>query len=122
MRAQVPASKIVFGVPFYGKGWAGVEDVNHGLYQKAQGESTLPGGYRDLKRLPEAADRHYDATAVACTVWNEQTFWSYDCPQALRAKVKYVHAHHLGGVMFWELSHDTANGELLHILATGNEK
>jgi chitinase len=117
IRGQVPASKIVFGVPFYGKGWAGVEDVNHGLYQKAQGEATLSGSYRDLKQLPEVADRHYDSTAVSCTVWNEQTFWSYDCPQALRAKVRYVHAHHLGGVMFWELSHDTADSELLHILA-----
>ncbi len=122
LRAQVPASKIVFGVPFYGKGWAGVEDVNHGLYQKAQGESTLPGSYRVLKQLPETADRHYYSTAATCTVWNEQTFWSYDCPQALRAKVRYVHAHHLGGVMFWELSHDTANSELLHILAQDKKK
>ncbi len=119
MRGQVPASKIVFGVPFYGKGWAGVEDVNHGLYQKARGEATSSGSYRDLKQLPETADRYYDSTAVSCTLWNEQTFWSYDCPQALRAKMRYVHAHHLGGVMFWELSHDTADSELLPILATG---
>jgi chitinase len=43
LRAQIPASQIVFVVPFYGKGWAGVEGANHGLYQKAQGEATLPG-------------------------------------------------------------------------------
>jgi len=119
LRAQVLPSKIVFGVPFYGKGWAGVEDVNHGLYQKAQGQATSSGSYRDLKQLPETADRHYYPTVASCTVWNDQTFWSYDCPQSLRTKMKYIHAHHLGGVMFWELSHDTPDIELLRILAAG---
>lgn len=119
MRAEVPAAKIVFGVPFYGKGWAGVEDANHGLYQKAQGQATSPGGYRDLKQLPETADRQFYPTAVSCTVWNDQTFWSYDCPQALRMKIKYVHRRHLGGIMFWELSHDTPDSELLRVLIIG---
>jgi chitinase len=116
VRAHVPASKIVFGVPFYGKAWAGVEDENHGLYQNAQGEAKVPSSYRDLKQLPEMADRHYYPAVGTCTVWSEQTFWSYDCPQSLRAKMKYIHTHHLGGVMFWELSHDTPDGELIKIL------
>jgi chitinase len=117
IRAQVPLSKIVFGVPFYGKGWSGVADVNHGLYQSAQGQANSSGSYRDLKQLPETADRQYYSTPVSCTVWADQTFWSYDCPQALRRKMKYIRSHHLGGVMFWELSHDTADSELLRILA-----
>jgi chitinase len=116
LHAQVPAAKIVFGVPFYGKGWTGVADASHGLYQQAQGQATEPGTYRDLKQLLETADRHYYATAVSCTLWNNQNFWSYDCPQSLRVKMKYIHAHHLGGVMFWELSHDTADSELLQVL------
>jgi chitinase len=118
--AQVPAAKMVFGVPFYGKGWTGVADASHGLYQQAQGQATEPGTYRDLKQLPETADRHYYASAVSCTVWNNQNFWSYDCPESLRVKMKYIHTHHLGGVMFWELSHDTIDSELLKVLA-GNE-
>jgi GH18 family chitinase len=36
--------------------------------------------------------------------------------------MKYVYAHHLGGVMFWELSHDTADSELLSILAAKKRK
>lgn len=119
LQAGVPASQIVFGVPFYGKGWAGVEDINHGLYQKATGQATTPGSYRDLKQLPGTADRHYYKKPVSCTVWNDQTFWSYDCPEAMRAKMKYIHHQHLGGVMFWELSHDTTDSELLHILGGG---
>lgn len=117
LHAKVPARKIIFGVPFYGKGWAGVEDVNHGLYQKAQGEATRPGSYRDLKQLPDSADRHYFSKPVSCTLWDDHTFWSYDCPESMRVKINYIHHRHLGGVMFWELSHDTSDSELLHILA-----
>lgn len=116
LRADVPVDKIVFGVPFYGKGWAGVDEVNHGLYQKAQGEATRPGSYRDLKQLADA-DRHFFSKPVSCTLWNDHTFWSYDCPESMRVKINYIHHHHLGGVMFWELSHDTSDSELLHILA-----
>jgi GH18 family chitinase len=35
----------------------------------------------------------------------------------MRMKIKYIRKQHLGGVMFWELSHDTADGELLRVLA-----
>jgi GH18 family chitinase len=35
----------------------------------------------------------------------------------MRAKRNYADEHHLGGVMFWELSHDTPDGELLRALA-----
>jgi GH18 family chitinase len=35
----------------------------------------------------------------------------------MRAKREYAVREHLGGLMFWELSHDTADGELLRALA-----
>jgi len=65
--------------------------------------------------LPDA-DRQYSSTAVTCTLWSGGNFWSYDCPEALRVKMDYVRSHHLGGVMFWELSQDTDDGELLRAL------
>lgn len=116
LAAGVPAEKIVFGVPFYGKGWAGVKDVNHGLYQPATGPADAIS-YRALKALPGSADRHYYKELATCTLWNKGKFWGYDCPEAMRVKVDYVRRLQLGGVMFWELSHDTADGELLKILA-----
>ena len=115
VNAGVPREKIIFGVPFYGKGWSGVKDVNHGLYQPATGPADAIS-YRDLKALP-GADRYYHEKPVTCTIWHQGRFWGYDCPEALRAKMNYIRQEHLGGVMFWELSHDTPDGELLRILA-----
>ncbi|HEY6347872.1 MAG TPA: glycosyl hydrolase family 18 protein [Candidatus Angelobacter sp.] len=114
LAAGVPREKIVFGVPFYGKGWAVAKDENHGLYQPASGPLD-PIGYRELKAFPDA-DRHYDEKVATCTLWNQGKFWSYDCPEAMRAKMNYIRRLKLGGVMFWELSHDTEDGELLRIL------
>jgi chitinase len=117
LRAGVPAKKIIFGVPFYGKGWQGVKDANHGLYQPASAPAETGGSYRELKDLPPEADRKYFAKAVACSVLINSVFWTYDCPQALHKKMEYIRHHHLGGVMFWELSQDSPNLELLHILS-----
>jgi chitinase len=115
LQAGVPARKIIFGVPFYGKGWTGVKDTNHGLYQPATGPAKQWGSYRILKALTDA-DRQYYATAITCSVWSGENFWSYDCPEALKGKMEYIRSHRLGGVMFWELSQDTDDGELLQAL------
>jgi chitinase len=117
LQASVPAKKIIFGVPFYGKGWQGVKDANHGLYQPAAAPAETGGSYRELKDLPPEADRKYFAKAVACSVLINSVFWTYDCPQALHKKMAYIRHHHLGGVMFWELSQDSPNLELLRILS-----
>jgi chitinase len=113
----VPARKLILGVPFYGKGWTGVADVNHGLYQPAKGESKSPPAYLNLKSLPATADRQFYPKTVSCSVWNDGEFFSYDCPEALKQKKQYIRKLGLGGVMFWELGQDTADGELVRTLA-----
>ena len=120
LRAAVPPRKIVFGVPFYGKGWTGVSDANHGLYQPARDASKLPPEYRNLKTLPASADRQYYPQLATCSIWNDNQFFSYDCPEAMRAKLKYVRQHHLGGVMFWEMGQDTTDAELLRALTASD--
>lgn len=117
LRAGVPARKIILGVPFYGKGWMGVKRDNHGLYQPATGPAQSGGSYRELKALSPDADRQYSSKTATCTLWNGGTFWSYDCPQALRVKMSYIEQQHLGGVMFWELSQDSSDLELLRTLS-----
>lgn len=117
LKAGVPASKIMLGVPFYGKGYFPVEDTNHGLFEPSFGPAKDEGQYRKLKALPADADRQFNSEAGSCTVWYENTFWSYDCPDALRAKREYALKNGLGGIMFWELSGDSEDLDLLKVVA-----
>ena len=116
LRAGVPPRKIILGVPFYGKGWSGVRDANHGLYQAAIDASKSPPEYRNLKSLSTTADRQFYPKLGTCSVWNNNEFFSYDCPEAMRVKVRYARGHHLGGMMFWEMGQDTSDAELLRSL------
>jgi len=118
LRTGVPPHKIVFGVPFYGKGWTGVPDTNHGLYQPAKDASKSPPSYRDLKAMPSTADRRFYPKVATCSIWNNGEFFSYDCPEAMRLKRQYVRRHHLGGVMFWEMGQDASDAELLKMLTS----
>jgi len=40
-KAGVPAHKYTMGFPLYAVGWMGVQNTNHGLYQKAAGDSPV---------------------------------------------------------------------------------
>ncbi len=42
LKAGVPPGKYTMGLPLYAVGWAGVPNVNHGLYQSATGPSPVP--------------------------------------------------------------------------------
>ena len=48
LRRGVPPDKLVLGVPFYGRGWKGVADVNDGLYQPNEGGVRLRTNWRSL--------------------------------------------------------------------------
>jgi chitinase len=63
--------------------------------------------------------RYWDDRAKAPYLWNDASkmFITYDDPQSIGAKADYVRDHHLGGMMFWELSQDR-NDELLDVIVT----
>jgi chitinase len=42
LKAGVPPGKYTMGLPLYAVGWAGVPNVNHGLYESATGPSPVP--------------------------------------------------------------------------------
>ena len=46
-------------------------------------------------------------------------WWSYDTPATIAGKMTYAKNQGLGGAFFWELSGDTANGELITAIANG---
>ncbi len=118
-QAGVPAEKIVLGVPFYGHQWGQVGSANHGLFQPGK---PVPPGYVTYANiaatmLNQGFDRYWDSVSSAPSLYNARTkvFVSYEDPESLAAKSKYILDQHLAGVMFWEYSGDPS-GVLLDTL------
>jgi chitinase len=123
LAAGIPPDKLVLGVAFYGRGFAGVTPLHDGLNQPyARFEAAHP--YSEL--VEKFIDRNgfvrkWDAKAQAPFLWNAQTraFITYDDPRSIEIKAKYVREHGLGGVMFWELSQDSGGKLLDAIVSAG---
>jgi chitinase len=113
----VPASKLLLGIGFYGRGWTGVSSTNGGLNQPASGPA--PGlyeqGIQDYKLL---ATQCPPTGTVAGTAYAYcgGNWWSYDTPATIASKMSYKKNQGLGGAFFWELSGDTGNGALITAL------
>jgi chitinase len=130
LAAGVPANKILLGVPFYGRGWKGVPNVNDGLYQSNGGAATdagVPKGtWSDGAILYGALEkyylgtwsRHWQAEAEEPWLYNPGAgiMITFEDPQSLGVKGDYVRSHHLGGVMIWHLSADDGQHALLNAL------
>jgi chitinase len=67
--------------------------------------------------LNQAFVRYWDEAASVPFLYSaeKQIFVSYEDPESLAAKSRYVLAHKLGGVMFWDDSGDPS-GTLLRAL------
>jgi len=117
--AGVPASKLLLGVPFYGRGWGGVPAVNQGLCQPATSvpRGVYERGINDYEVLDAQGRTDFwdDATATHWT-FNGSELWSYDDDRSLGKKADYVNVNGLRGMMFWELSGDAPDGHLLQSL------
>lgn len=122
LAAGVPSEKLVLVVPFYGRAWGEVEAKDNGLYQpgKALAEP-LDTKYPSLAGLVGKGGwvREWDDVAQAPFLWNadKRTFVSYEDPESLRRKCRYVREMGLAGVMFWEYTVDST-GQLLGTLFT----
>ena len=122
LAAGVPPAKLVLGVPFYGRTWGDVKAENDGLFQPGKApREHIETHYANLAAIVdrEGFARHWDAEAQAPFLWNSERriFISYEDPESLRAKSRYVLDHHLGGAMFWEYYADPT-GALLGTLST----
>jgi GH18 family chitinase len=130
-RGGVPAAQLVLGVPFYGRGWDGVQagPNGDGLGQAGYeatspglGETEFPynslfssgaltysngvyagaGGYKRYWNAAAQVPYLYSATA--------KRFITYDDSESMRVKANYANQVGLGGLMFWELSEDVTSG------------
>ncbi|HVO11745.1 MAG TPA: glycoside hydrolase family 18 protein [Vicinamibacteria bacterium] len=119
LAAGVPAGKLVLGVPFYGRGWRGVGEG--GLYRRGRPLPNVDvGSYPAILALVgrDGWRRGWDEAAQAPFLSNPRgDFVSYEDPDSLRLKCRFVREQHLAGVMFWEY-HADPSGVLLGTLAS----
>ena len=108
----IPESKMLMGLPFYGYSWTAVAGANNGLFQPGKAvHADRPYNY--IRTLAASFGTYRDERSQAPWLFDGETFWTYEDPVSVRYKVSYARNEHLGGVMIWELSNDTADAELL---------
>ena len=111
----VPRSKIVVGLPFYGRVYGGVGETNNGLFQPAPGP--VPDEWRNgtdykelVRRNPESLGfrrvMHPEARVPFLFNATTGTWITYDDSASVAEKVAYVRSRGLGGVMAWEIGGD----------------
>ncbi|MFI2636430.1 glycoside hydrolase family 18 protein [Streptomyces collinus] len=108
----IPASKLLLGIGFYGRGWTGVSQAAPGGTATGPAAGTYEQGIEDYKVLKGTCPA---TGTVAGTAYAKcgSNWWSYDTPATIGTKMNYKNQQGLGGTFFWELSGDASNGELI---------
>lgn len=120
IKAGVPNSKIVMGMPIYGRSF----ESTSGLGQPFNGigDGSWEAGVWDYKVLPRAgAAVEYDSEAGASYSYDSSSheLISYDTVNSVVAKSIYIQARGMGGAMFWEVSADgNGNASLIGAAAS----
>ncbi|SPL96793.1 Chitinase [[Actinomadura] parvosata subsp. kistnae] len=114
----VPASKLLLGIGFYGRGWTGVTQAAPGGTATGPAPGTYEQGIEDYKVLKTRCPATGTVAGTAYAFCGNQ-WWSYDTPATIGGKMSYSKNQGLGGAFFWELSGDTTNAELLTAMKNG---
>ncbi len=109
-KVGVDPSKIVMGLPFYGKGKIVESSGNNGLYQIPV-RPFRGGGYTYLKDSLVDRNgfvRYWDDASKAPYLFNadKKALIVYDDEQSVKIKCDYIKKHKLAGAMFWEYFSD----------------
>jgi chitinase len=108
----IPASKLLLGIGFYGRGWTGVTQTTPGGTATGPAPGTYEQGVDDYKVIKGRCPSNGTIAGTAYAKCGSQ-WWSYDTPATIRGKMSYARGQGLGGAFFWELSGDTSGGELI---------
>ncbi|MFI8205566.1 glycoside hydrolase family 18 protein [Streptomyces sp. NPDC085937] len=108
----VPADKLLLGIGFYGRGWTGVTRAEPGGAATGPAPGTFEAGIDDYKVLKDRCPATGTVGGTAYAKCGDQ-WWSYDTPETVASKTEWKNQQGLGGTFFWELSGDTADGELI---------
>jgi spore germination protein YaaH len=128
--AKVSPSKVILGVPYYGRAWSTASDsVNASTldptrygssaaptYAQAMDQVALHGRrYDSVEQAPWTAYRKQTCTSTGClTAWRELY---YDDAASLRLRYDLVNRSALRGVGIWAIGYDGTRPELRQALA-----
>lgn len=119
----VPANKLIFGFPSYGRAVVGVPNIAPNSYPNAfglyQSFTSIPNGEWDndgvfdykyiVSKMLDQGYTDYQLVGTSAAYnpnVNGGTFISFDNTSNIREKAQYVIANNLAGMMVWELSSD----------------
>ncbi|MFE9624332.1 glycoside hydrolase family 18 protein [Streptomyces sp. NPDC006527] len=108
----IPSRKLLLGIGFYGRGWTGVTQAKPGGTATGPAPGTYEAGSEDYKVLKERCPATGTVGGTAYASCGAE-WWSYDTPKTIASKTAWKNRQRLGGTFFWELSGDTADGELI---------
>ena len=137
----IPASKLVMGVPMYGRAWGGVAPGPNGSLFAPAG-SVPPGSWDDWASGATGVDdfdaagtsregivqllaggsyqRFWDDVSKVPYLYSESMhgghFISYEDAESLGHKLDYVEERGLGGVMYWDIPADRG-GDLIGLIS-----
>lgn len=114
----VDKEQLVIGAAFYGKSWKVQTTGNNGLYQPTKGTQKGWHSYAAIRDSMENENGYTvfrDEKVKAPFIFNlsDSLFITYDDTLSVRLKIRYVLENNLGGIMFWEQSQDTKEGNSL---------
>ncbi len=121
----VPRSKMVLGVPFYGRGWSGARwSVEDGIVS-GDNVQTLDTalGYDDLlssadiqANYEKIADQRHKAKLYIHKT--EDKIISFDDVEVIKMKARWAREQNLAGIFSWEISDDAAGYPLTRAMKT----
>jgi chitinase len=119
LRAKgIPASKLLPGIGFYGRGWAGVTQSAPGGSATGPAPGTYEQGIEDYKVISTRCAPTGTVGGTSYAFCGGQ-WWSYDTPSTISSKMAWARGQALGGAFFWELSGDTTGGALITAMKNG---
>ncbi|KAF2187635.1 glycoside hydrolase family 18 protein [Zopfia rhizophila CBS 207.26] len=114
IRQGVPPNKILMGVPAYGRSFTGTRGVGHSYSGHAGEEGTFE--YRDLPR-PGAQECVDEQVGAAYCIGGDGGFVTYDTPQTVKMKAKYVRQNGLAGLFYWTGTGDVTDKQRSLVLS-----
>ena len=116
VKGGMARSKILLGIPAYGRMWRQVTGENgYGVKAGTTGDKLL--NYADVQALENSGYAHYyDDAAQAAWWYNGANFVSAEDEQSLRYKARWALKQGLLGAAVWAYSHDS-DGSVTRILS-----